>query len=89
MLFVKTRDGAELDDTLAARIKRELFEKASPRHVPSVIVAAPDLPHTRSGKLVELAVKEIVHGRPVKNIGALSNPEALDFFANLPQLAGK
>lgn len=89
VLFVKTRDGAELDDTLAARIKRELFEKASPRHVPSIIVAAPDLPHTRSGKLVELAVKEIVHGRPVKNIGALSNPEALDFFANLPQLAGK
>lgn len=87
VLFVKTQAGFSLDEALGARIKRELFEKASPRHVPSVIVEAPDLPHTRSGKLVELAVREVVHGRPVKNVGALANPESLEFFVRVPQLA--
>lgn len=87
VLFVKTQTGFGLNEALAQRIKRELFEKASPRHVPAVIVEAPDLPHTRSGKLVELAVREVVHGRPVKNVGALANPESLEFFADLPQLA--
>jgi acetoacetyl-CoA synthetase len=87
VLFVKTQAGCRLDEALAARIKRELFEKASPRHVPAVIVEAPDLPHTRSGKLVELAVREVIHGRPVKNVGALSNPESLEFFKNLPELS--
>lgn len=88
VLFVKPQPGHSLDEALAARIKRELFEKASPRHVPAVIVEAPDLPHTRSGKLVELAVREVIHGRPVKNVGALANPESLEFFGNLRQLTG-
>ena len=83
VLFVKTQPGYCLDDALVAQIKRALFEKASPRHVPAVILEAPDLPRTRSGKLVELAVREVVHGRPVKNSGALANPESLDFFRNL------
>jgi len=87
VLFVKTQPDYRLDDALVAKIKRALFEKASPRHVPAVILEAPDLPRTRSGKLVELAVREIVHGRPVKNSGALANPESLDFFRNLPELA--
>lgn len=86
VLFVKTQPGRRLDDELVARIKRTLFEKASPRHVPAVIIEAPDLPRTRSGKLVELAVREVVHGRSVKNEGALTNPESLDFFRNLPEL---
>ncbi|MEK8095111.1 acetoacetate--CoA ligase [Methylocystis sp. IM3] len=86
VLFVKTHPDYPLDDVLVAQIKRALFEKASPRHVPAVILEAPDLPRTRSGKLVELAVREVVHGRPVKNRGALANPESLDFFRNLPEL---
>jgi acetoacetyl-CoA synthetase len=87
VLFVKLRAGFALDDALVARLKRELFEKASPRHVPAVVVAAPDLPRTRSGKLVEIAVRDVVHGRAVKNSGALANPEALAFFADIPALA--
>ncbi len=86
LLFVKTNLDYPLDGVLVARLKRVLFEKASPRHVPAVILEAPDLPRTRSGKLVELAVREVVHGRPVKNSDALANPESLDFFRNLPEL---
>ncbi len=84
VLFVKTSPGCRLDDTLAGQIRKALFDKASPRHVPSVIIEAPDLPRTRSGKLVELAVRELIHGRPVKNQTALSNPESLDFFVEHP-----
>jgi acetoacetyl-CoA synthetase len=87
VLFVKLRKGLRLDDDLARRIKRKLYDEASPRHAPAVVVEAPDLPHTRSGKLVELAVREIIHGRPVKNTEALANPESLKFFANLPDLS--
>lgn len=86
VLFLKLRPGRRLDDALIARIKRKLHDEASPRHVPAIIVQAPDLPHTRSGKLVELAVREIMHGRPVTNCEALANPESLSFFADVPQL---
>jgi acetoacetyl-CoA synthetase len=86
VLFVKMQPGYRLDGALAEQIKGELFDKASPRHVPAVILEAPDLPHTRSGKLVELAVREVIHGRAVKNSGALANPEALAFFRDLPEL---
>ncbi|MBI1868092.1 MAG: acetoacetate--CoA ligase [Methylocystis sp.] len=86
VLFVKMQPGRRLDEALTIRLKRKLYDEASPRHVPAVVVEAPDLPHTRSGKLVELAVRDVIHGRPVKNSEALANPESLAFFANLPQL---
>ncbi len=83
LLFVKLRSGESLSAELSACIKRRLSEEASPRHVPAAIIEAPELPHTRSGKLVELAVRDVVHGRPVKNREALANPESLKFFAQM------
>ncbi|MEM8922619.1 MAG: acetoacetate--CoA ligase [Actinomycetota bacterium] len=87
VLFVRLADGADLDEDLIGRIRADLRAKCSPRHVPAVVAAVPDIPRTRSGKIVELAVTEVVHGRPVKNIEALANPEALDHFAARPELA--
>lgn len=86
ILFVKMQLGHRLDEHLTTRIKRRLYDEASPRHAPAVVIEAPDLPHTRSGKLVELAVRDIIHGRPIKNSEALANPESLAFFGKLPQL---
>ncbi|MEM7274042.1 MAG: acetoacetate--CoA ligase [Actinomycetota bacterium] len=86
VLFVRTSAGVALDDELQADIRRELRAKCSPRHVPGVIAAVDDIPRTRSGKIVELAVTETIHGRPVANIEALANPEALDHFADRPEL---
>ena len=83
VLFVRLADGAELTDELVARVKTDLRSKCSPRHVPAVVAAVPDIPRTRSGKIVELAVTDVVHGRPVKNVEALANPEALDHFAGV------
>ena len=79
-LFVVLRPGAALDDALRARIKRRIREGASPRHVPAVIAAVPDVPRTLSGKTTELAVREALHGRDVDNAAALANPEALEAF---------
>ena len=78
--------GAELDDALHSRIRKTVREKCSPRHVPAKIVAVPDIPRTKSGKIVELAVRSIVHGEPVKNREALANPEALELFKDLVDL---
>ncbi len=86
ILFVRLRDGHTLDEDLTRRIKQAIREGASPRHVPAKVIAVPDIPRTRSGKSVELAVREAVHGRPVKNRESLANPEALAFFENLPEL---
>jgi acetoacetyl-CoA synthetase len=86
VLFVRLADGAELDDALRERLRRAIREGASPRHVPDRIAAVPEMPRTRSGKLVELAVREVVHGRDVKNAGALANPEALEAFRDHPDL---
>jgi acetoacetyl-CoA synthetase len=83
LLFVKLRSGCALDGKLERAIRDKLEREASPRHVPAEILAAPELPHTRSGKLVELAVRDILRGRPVRNREALANPQSLDFFANL------
>ena len=83
LLFVKLQAGETLAPELSAHIKRRLHEEASQRHVPASILEVPELPHTRSGKLVELAVRDVVNGRPVKNREALANPEALDFFAQM------
>ena len=86
VLFVKLREGVALDEALGARIKRRIRENATPRHVPARIVQVADIPRTISGKIVELAVRDVVHGRPVKNIDALANPEALDHFRDRPEL---
>jgi acetoacetyl-CoA synthetase len=87
VLFVRLRDGVTLDDPLRDRIRRVLRENASPRHVPAVIAEVADIPRTRSGKITELAVREAIHGRPVENIEAIANPEALEEFRGRPELA--
>ncbi|GAB4172450.1 MAG: acetoacetate--CoA ligase [Wenzhouxiangellaceae bacterium] len=87
VLFVVLRDGVTLDQALIERIRRQIRENTTPRHVPAKIIAVPALPRTVSGKISELAVRDIVHGRPVKNTTALANPEALDYFRDLPELA--
>ena len=87
VLFVRLADGAVLDDGLVARIKARIRLGASPRHVPAKIVAVADIPRTKSGKIVEIAVRDMIHGRPVKNKDALANPEALEFFRDLASLA--
>ncbi|MBL8258200.1 MAG: acetoacetate--CoA ligase [Candidatus Competibacteraceae bacterium] len=86
ILFVKLQAGLTLDEALIARIKALVRDHASPRHVPAKVLQVTDIPRTKSGKIVELAVRDIVHGRPVKNIEALANPEALDLFANRDEL---
>ncbi|MDW8468650.1 MAG: hypothetical protein RML56_06345 [Burkholderiales bacterium] len=87
VLFVKLKEGARLDEALVAKIKNRIRENTTPRHVPAKILEVPDIPRTRSGKIVELAVRDVVHGRPVKNVEALANPEALEHFRNRPELA--
>ncbi|MFN0087650.1 MAG: acetoacetate--CoA ligase [Blastocatellia bacterium] len=86
ILFVRLKEGVALDDALIAGIKQAIRANATPRHVPAKIIAVADIPRTKSGKITELAVRDIVHGRPVKNQEALANPEALNLFANLPEL---
>ena len=86
VLFVRLREGLELSDALCDRIKSQIRSGTSPRHVPARIVAVPDIPRTRSGKIVELAVRDVVHGRDVKNREALANPEALEHFRDRPEL---
>ena len=87
VLFVRLRAGAVLDDELVARIRKKIRDGASPRHVPAKLVAVADIPRTKSGKITELAVRDVVHGRKVKNAGALANPEALELFRAIPELA--
>jgi acetoacetyl-CoA synthetase len=88
VLFVRLAPGIALDEALETRIRAKIRSGASPRHVPARIVAVADIPRTKSGKITELAVREVVHGRPVKNKEALANPEALELFRDLPQLRG-
>lgn len=86
VLFVRLRDGVTLDDALRNEICRIIRANTTPRHVPARIVQVTDIPRTISGKIVELAVRNVVHGRPVKNTDALANPEALELYRNLPAL---
>jgi acetoacetyl-CoA synthetase len=88
VLFVKLREGLMLDEALIAKIKNKVRTNTTPRHVPAKVVQVPDIPRTKSNKIVELAVRNVVHGRPVKNLEALANPEALEHFKNRPELAG-
>lgn len=87
VLFVRLAAGVKLDEDLEKRIRAKIRTGASPRHVPAKIVAVTDIPRTKSGKITELAVRDVVHGRAIKNKEALANPEALELFRNLPQLA--
>ncbi|PWK65666.1 acetoacetate--CoA ligase [Aminobacter sp. AP02] len=87
VLFVRLAPGVSLDAELEKRIRSKIRTGASPRHVPARIVAVADIPRTKSGKITELAVRDIIHGRPVKNQEALANPEALELFVGLGALA--
>ena len=87
VLFVKLREGINLTETLADTIKKLIKNNCTSRHVPSKILQVEDIPRTKSGKIVEIPVRDIVHGREVKNKEALANPEALDYFRNRPELA--
>jgi acetoacetyl-CoA synthetase len=86
VLFVRLAEGVSLDDELRDRIKRQIRENASPHHVPRKIIQVADIPRTISGKITELAVRDVIHGRSVKNIDALANPAALDLFRDLAEL---
>jgi acetoacetyl-CoA synthetase len=86
VLFVRLADGIVLDDALVAAIKTRIRNGASPRHVPAKVVAVADIPRTKSGKITELAVRDMVHGREVKNKEALANPEALDLYRDMSEL---
>jgi acetoacetyl-CoA synthetase len=86
VLFVRLKDGIELTPELEDRIRRRIRENASPRHVPARILQVTEIPRTKSGKIVELAVREVVHGRDIKNAEALANPEALEQFRNRVEL---
>ncbi len=87
VLFVRLRDGLTLDEALRDRIRRCIREHASPHHVPRKILQVADLPRTISGKITELAVREVIHGRPVGNVEALANPASLELFRGLEELA--
>ena len=86
VLFVRLVEGLTLDDALRDKIRAQIRNNTSPHHVPRKIVQVRDIPRTISGKITELAVRDVVHGRPVKNVDALANPSALDLFRDLPEL---
>ena len=87
VLFVKLAEGKNLDIALVDRIRQQIKANTTPRHVPAKVVQVQDIPRTKSGKIVELAVRNVVHNQPVKNVEALANPEALDYFRNRAELA--
>jgi len=87
VLFVRVKPGVVLDEPLRKKIRDTIRAHTTPRHVPAKIIAVPDIPRTLSGKLTELAVRNVVHGSPVKNVDALANPDALEHFRNLDELA--
>jgi acetoacetyl-CoA synthetase len=87
VLFVRLAPGRTLDAALVQRLREAIRRKASPRHVPAKILEVADIPRTMNGKIVELAVRDVIHGRPIANRDALANPQALDYFQNRPELA--
>jgi acetoacetyl-CoA synthetase len=86
VLFVKLREGLVLGDALIDRIRNQIRANTTPRHVPAKVLQVQDIPRTKSGKIVELAVRNVVHGEAVKNAEALANPEALAHYANRAEL---
>jgi acetoacetyl-CoA synthetase len=87
VLFVRLRDGLALDEALTRRVKELIRANTTPRHVPAVILQVPDIPRTKSNKIVELAVRAVVHGEAVRNVEALANPEALEHYRNRKELS--
>ncbi len=87
VLFVKLKEGLKLDEALVTKIRQQVRANTTPRHVPAKVLQVEDIPRTKSGKIVELAVRNVVHGRPVRNLEALANPEALELFRDRAQLA--
>jgi len=86
VLFVRLREGLRLDEALIDRIRTQVRRNTTPRHVPAKVIQVADIPRTKSGKIVELAVRNLVHGEAVKNREALANPQALDLFIDIPEL---
>ena len=87
ILFVRLREGLTLDDELRARIVQQIRANTTPRHVPAKILQVADIPRTISGKITEIAVRDTIHGLPVKNTDALANPQALELYRDLRELA--
>ena len=83
ILFVRLKADIELSDDLKDKIKHEIRENTTPRHIPAKIIAVPDIPKTKSGKITEIAVREIIHGKAINNQEAIANPESLEFYKNL------
>jgi acetoacetyl-CoA synthetase len=86
ILFVRLGDELTLDEALSKKIMQQIRDNTTPRHVPDKVLQVADIPRTRSGKIVELAVRNVVHNLPVRNVEALANPEALEFFRNRSEL---
>ena len=86
VLFVRLREGVTLDEDLVKTIKQQIRNNATPRHVPAKVIQIADIPRTKSGKIVELAVRNVIHGRAVKNLEALANPQALDLYVDIEEL---
>jgi len=86
VLFVRLRDGVTLDEALRKEIRDTIRTHTTARHVPAKVIAVPDIPRTLSGKITELAVRNVIHGLPVKNLDALANPDALEHFRDLEEL---
>ncbi len=86
ILFVTTKNDQEIDEEKIKLIKSRIRKNCSPKHVPSIVIKAPEIPRTKSGKIVELAVRQVINGEKINNKEAIANPESLEFFANLPQL---
>ena len=87
ILFVKLVKGVDLNEQLKESIKRTIRENASPRHVPAMVIAVPDIPYTLNGKKVELVVRSILQNNPVLNADVLVNPEILEHYRNIPELS--
>jgi acetoacetyl-CoA synthetase len=87
ILFVRLRDGIALDDPLRERIRKQIRDNTTPRHVPAKIIQVSDIPRTISGKITEIAVRDTINGLAVKNTDALANPDALKLYRDLPELA--
>ena len=86
ILFVTTKNDQEIDEEKIRLIKSRIRKNCSPKHVPSIVIKVPEIPRTKSGKIVELAVRQVINGEKINNKEAIANPESLEFFANLPQL---
>ena len=86
ILFVTSKNNQELDEDKIKIIKSKIRKNCSPKHVPAMIIKVPDIPRTKSGKIVELAVTQIINGEEIYNKEVIANPQALKFYENLPQL---